>query len=387
MNLFRSGASGTPPAERTQPRAAHPGTFSAHQHGQRSYKLYVPAGYRAGTPTPLLVMLHGCKQDPDDFATGTRMNDHAERQRFLVLYPEQPKERNAQQCWNWFLSTNQERGRGEPAEIVDLVERVCQQYTIDRGRIYAAGISAGGAMAVILAATYPDLFAAVGVCAGVAYRAATNVTGALRTMRRGGNRQRITGRAVLAAMGDYQRVMPLILFHGTADRTVSPVNAQQIVTQWTGLNRLAANGMARTDSALPSETFEEMINGRGVTRRHYDSSDGLTVIETYVVEGMGHSWPGGWERGSFTDPAGPDASALMVEFFQDHPMVDIPGMPASEPARPAPGAPPPAERPVREPPPPPPLRIAAPQAEQKPSRMRRVGGLLKHLWQRIRAKM
>jgi poly(hydroxyalkanoate) depolymerase family esterase len=362
--------------------------FLAQHEGRRAYKLYVPSGYRPGTPVPLLVMLHGCKQDPDDFARGTRMNEHAERHTFLVLYPEQPKDLNPQRCWNWFLAANQVRGRGEPAEIVGMVEQVCQNYTIDRGRIYAAGISAGAAMSLILAATYPDQFAAVGVCAGVAYRAATGVTSAMRAMRRGGNRKHINGRAPYEAMGDHSRRIPLILFHGTADRTVSPINAQQIVVQWTELNRLAADGMARTDSALPSDTTEEQINGRGVTRRRYDSSDGLTLIETYVVEGMGHSWPGGQPQGSFTDPEGPDASALMVAFFLNHSMVDISGgLPRWEPARPAPVAPPPAaERPVREPPPPPPLRFTPPRPEEQPGALKRMGGLLKHLWRRVREK-
>jgi hypothetical protein len=146
--------------------------------------------------------------------------------------------------------------------------------------------------------------------------------------------------------------------------------------------------MARTDSALPSDTTEEQINGRGVTRRRYDSSDGLTLIETYVVEGMGHSWPGGQPQGSFTDPEGPDASALMVAFFLNHSMVDISGgLPRWEPARPAPVAPPPAaERPVREPPPPPPLRFTPPRPEEQPGALKRMGGLLKHLWRRVREK-
>lgn len=386
MDFSLSGASARPPTSRTLSRTAQHGSFVAQQEGRRSYKLYIPSGYRPGAPVSLLVMLHGCQQDPDDFATGTRMNEHAEQHTFLVLYPQQPKALNPQRCWNWFLAANQERARGEPAEIADLIEHVCQQYTVDRGRIYAAGISAGGAMALILAATYPDLVAAVGVCAAVPYRAATTVSSALRTMRRGGNRQRSSGRAVYEAMGNYQRTMPLILFHGTADRTVSPVNAQQIVVQWTELNRLTSNGMARTDSALPSETTEALINGRGVTRRRYDSSDGLTLIETYVIEGMGHSWPGGQPQGSFTDPEGPDASALMVAFFLNHPMVDIPGLPSWEPTRGVPAAPPPAERPMQEPPPPPPLRFTPPLPRQQPGRLKRMGGLLKHLWQRIREK-
>jgi poly(hydroxyalkanoate) depolymerase family esterase len=390
MKSFRPEASAAPLAGSRSPRAAERGTVVVDQEGQRIYQLYVPAGYRPGAATPLLVMLHGCKQDPDDFATGTRMNEYADRHTFLVLYPQQPKELNPQQCWNWFLASNQARGRGEPAEIVAIIEQVCGHYTIDRGRIYAAGISAGGAMALILAATYPDVFAAVGVCAAVAYRAATGVSGALRTMRRGGNRQRISGRAVAEAMGDYQRVMPLILFHGTADRTVSPVNAQQIVTQWSELNRLAANGMAHANQVLPSDTTEEMIAGRGVTRRRYDSSDGLTLIESYVIQGMGHSWPGGSSRGSFIDTQGPDASALMVAFFLNHPMVDLNSNLICEPVarvpQPVAAQPPTEERPVAAPPPPPPLRFEPPLPEQQDGRLKRMGGLLRHLWRRIRDK-
>jgi poly(hydroxyalkanoate) depolymerase family esterase len=330
------------------------GTFTAHRYGIYTYKVYVPTRYRPGRALPLVVMLHGCTQNADDFAMGTRMNEFAEKHMLLVLYPEQAPSANNKRCWNWFRSQNQMRDQGEPAAIVGMVDQVRKHYTIDRSRIYAAGISAGAAMTVTLGATYPDIFAAIGVCAGVPYGSADSASTAMSTMWRGSFNSRLRGNAAYAAMGEYRRVVPVILFHGTADSLVAPINARQLVRQWSQTNRLATDGTtAPSEPVLADVTTAAIPEGHTYTRRVYEGSDGSVMIETYLVEHMGHSWPGGSPTGSFTDPQGPDASRLMVEFFLQHPMVEVPGpqpldvvatpaKPAIPPARPT-VAPSPAE--------------------------------------------
>jgi poly(hydroxyalkanoate) depolymerase family esterase len=150
--------------------------------GTRAYRLYVPSGYR-GQPLPLVVMLHGCSQTPDDFATGTTMNAVAEENDCLVAYPGQTQSANGSNCWNWFLDTDQRRDRGEPSIIADITKEIARGYSIDVARTYVAGLSAGGAMAAIMATTYPDVFAAAGIHSGLAYRCAGATTFRLRRAR------------------------------------------------------------------------------------------------------------------------------------------------------------------------------------------------------------
>jgi len=200
--------------------------------GSLPYFVHVPANYQVGKPVPLIVMLHGCTQTAAEFAASTRMNELAEQYHFIVAYPQQAAANNRSLCWNWFKAANQKRGHGEAAMIAGIVHDIKlneARWTIDPRRIYVAGLSAGGAMASILGATYPELFAAVGVHSGLGYQAATNIIDGLRAMRRGGPDPLKQGQAAYAAMGSVARVVPVIVFHGTSDHQVHIVNGDKTV--------------------------------------------------------------------------------------------------------------------------------------------------------------
>jgi poly(hydroxyalkanoate) depolymerase family esterase len=272
--------------------------------GARSYKLYVPEGY-TGQAVPLVVMLHGCTQDPDDFAAGTRMNALAEEHTFLVAYPAQSGSANMQKCWNWFQAADQQRGRGEPSIIAGITQQVVEDYEVDEGRVYVAGMSAGGAMAAIMGATYPDLYAAVGVHSGLAPGSAHDMPSAFSAMRQGNPgapmpQGQPNGRA---------KIVPTIVFHGDGDGTVHPRNG----------DRLLAHLTAGDGSSLRVATRQgRKPDGHAFTRISYKDADDRPVVERWSVHGLAHAWSGGGHPGSYTDPKGPDASAEMVRFFQQH---------------------------------------------------------------------
>ena len=258
--------------------------------GTRAYKLYVPPGYR-GQALPLVLMLHGCTQNPDDFAAGTGMNDAALERDFFVLYPAQAQHVNASRCWNWFKHNHQGRGRGEPALLAGMTRDVMRRYNIDLHRVYVAGLSAGGAMAAILGDAYPDLFAAVGVHSGLPTGSATDVKSAFTAMK--------AGAAAAASTG---RTPPTIVFHGDQDTTVHPVNGEQVVAACAG-------------AARPEFVRARSGNGRAYTRCIYRDAGSRVVAEHWVVHGAGHAWSGGNARGSYTDSKGPDATEEMLRFF------------------------------------------------------------------------
>ena len=276
----------------------------SYHHPVRSidYKLFIPAK-GTGTPRPLVLMLHGCKQDPQDFATGTRMNVLAREQGVLVLYPAQTRGSNVGKCWNWFHPSHQQRELGEPAMLAALTRSVMDTRGVDPDRVYVAGLSAGAAMACILGRTHSDLFAALGVHSGLRYRAAIGLMSALGAMKHGGVGHALPGPAV-----------PTIVFHGDADGTVHPSNGDQLVN--------AALADWQDLKLLPGETNVEPAV-RASTRKAYADAQGRVQVEHWVLHGGGHAWSGGSADGSFTDPEGPDASAEMLRFFAEHPKHDL----------------------------------------------------------------
>ena len=284
------------------PAAAARGTFGETSFpgpaGNRSYKLYVPSCAEAGVALPLVVMLHGCTQSPDDFAAGTRMNDWAERDGFLVCYPAQTSSANGQRCWNWFKGADQRRDSGEPALIAGITRDVMARQPVDPTRVYVAGLSAGGALAATMGRRYPDLYAAVGVHSGLACGAAHDVNSAFAAMR---------GGAGPHVAEDGAAAVPAIVFHGDRDTTVHPVNADEVAAQ--------AISAAAVETASEDGTAS---NGRAYRRTRHVDAGGRTLVEQWTVHGAGHAWSGGSTSGSYTDPQGPDASGEMLRFFAEH---------------------------------------------------------------------
>ncbi|GGR77358.1 extracellular catalytic domain type 1 short-chain-length polyhydroxyalkanoate depolymerase [Deinococcus sedimenti] len=280
----------------------------------RNYTLYTPTA-GAGAARPLVVMLHGCTQSPADFAAGTRMNDLADTQGFLVVYPEQPASANQNKCWNWFEPAHQARGQGEPAAIRAVVDAVKGRVNVDPARVYVAGLSAGAAMSVIMGATYPDVFSGVGVASGLEFKAATSSSAAFTAMNSGGPNPDAQGTAAFNAMGTFRRTVRTIVFHGSSDYTVYPVNGDQVAAQWVQTNDLADDGQdngSRSTAQVTSRTGT--VGGTG-GRAYTVKSFAGGVVEQWSVTGMGHAWSGGSTAGSYTDPKGPDASAEMWRFF------------------------------------------------------------------------
>ncbi len=294
------------PATPIDPRAKAPPTggsaFEDRTYsgptGTATYKLYIPSGYK-GEPLPLVVMLHGCSQSPEDFAVGTRMNDVAEEHTVLVAYPAQSKSANPSKCWNWFESGHQARDRGEPALIAGITREIMREFPVNPGQVFIAGLSAGGAAAAIMGEAYPDLYAAIGVHSGLACGAASDMTSAFGAMRNGA-----PARCESVGPGTESGRVPTIVFHGDQDTTVHPANGDHVT--------------ARVTTAAPVQTtVEHGVAGSGMryTRTIAVDDRGRPVLEHWVLQGAGHAWSGGNSSGSFADSRGPDASREMMRFF------------------------------------------------------------------------
>jgi poly(hydroxyalkanoate) depolymerase family esterase len=291
------------------------GTFTSSA-GSLVYQGYVPSTYRPGTAVPLVVALHGCSQSADEFRRLTRWDALAEAKGFIVVFPQQGKEGNQQNCWNFFQQAHMRRGAGEPAAIAGVTRWVQQHYTVDARRTYVTGLSAGGAMSSIMAATYPDVFAAAGIGSGCEYAATAACAGYK------GTDPVTAGKQAYQAMGQYERPMPVILFAGDKDTTVPPVNAEQIVQQWQITNDLADDGAHNRSVPVHATrvTRGRVSGGHSYTVTEY--SDGLhkQLLQSWLVNGMGHAWSGGCSCARFADPAGPDETGAMYAFFMAHPM-------------------------------------------------------------------
>ena len=294
------------PATRSVTRPA--GQFDAFSYtnaaGTRAYRLYVPTGGTGG-PLPLIVMLHGGSQGAAIFAAATGLNDLAEREKFLVAYPEQARSANMGKYWNWFAPGHQHRDAGEPSLIAGITRQVTDRYGADAARVYVAGFSAGGAMTAVMAAVYPDLYAAAGVHSGLAYGAASDVASAFSAMRQGPSHP----------SRPPARPVPLIVFHGDQDAIVAPANAAGLIE-----HALQAASPDQRPATLPTAvTRGQVPGGHAYTRTCYQHPEGATLAECWTIHRGGHAWSGGVAHGSYTDPRGPDASAEFIRFFNEHP--------------------------------------------------------------------
>lgn len=265
--------------------------------GSRAYRLFIPSGYH-GQPIPLVIMLHGCTQSPEDFAAGTRMNIIAEEKTCFVVYPAQRAEANHAKCWNWFRPADQQRGGGEPSLIAGITRQIMRDHSVDPRRVYVGGLSAGAAAAAVMGSAYGDLYAAIGIHSGLACGAATDLPSALMAMRQGGGPEAIPrgGSSI-----------PTIVFHGDRDSTVHPNNGGRIVRQSIG----ATSTKAKVHRG-------RVPGGHAYTRTLHTDADGRALLEHWEIHGAGHAWSGGSPAGSYTDPDGPDASREMLRFFLEH---------------------------------------------------------------------
>ena len=277
----------------------------ANAAGSRAYKMYIPSLYR-GQALPLVVMLHGSTQTSDDFAAGTRMNVLAEDESYFVVYPAQDGRANPAKCWNWFRPDDQRRGHGEPSIVAGITCQVMRDYSIDPQRVYIAGLSAGAAAAVVMGATYADLYAAIGVHSGLPFRAAVDLTSALAAMRLGDSRRSSTSCETGAVVED-QGALPTIVFHGDRDTIVHPRNADNVISH-----------------AVTNKKWQKKVRrgrapgGHAYTRTIYIDANRTAISEQWCIHGAGHAWSGGSIAGSYTDPRGPDATSEMLRFFRGH---------------------------------------------------------------------
>lgn len=307
------------------PQLCHAGSYVYDNEivllGGRNHQLWIPTGYRPGEPVPLIVALHGCTQTPLEFAGLTRLSQLADTEKFIVVYPKQSLLANLLSCWNWMYSTNQVRGEGEPAFIMDIVAHVRASYSVDASRIYVVGASAGGVMTSILMSCYSDVFAAAMVASGGMYKAADNTVDSLFVGSSGSRHSpQARGRDAWECSGSVaRRPVPVLVFHGSEDNVAAPVNGEQALAQFIQTNDFGDDA-TDNDSVrnMPTSTSAGIApGGLRYTVRDY-VYNGKHLLQHYLVEGMGHAWSGGDGEFSFAEPDGPDATAIMWAFLQQH---------------------------------------------------------------------
>jgi poly(hydroxyalkanoate) depolymerase family esterase len=310
-----SSPSSASPRSSALPGKSFSGTFT-DAAGPLEYQGYVPSTYKSGTAVPLVVALHGCTESADQFRQLTGWDRLAEAKGFIVVFPQQSPNNNKTKCWNFFQTAHMKRDGGEPSLIADITRWVQKQYTVDPRRTFVNGLSAGGAMSSVMAATYPDLYAAAGIGSGCEYAA----TAACAGYKSSDPVQ--AGKQAFDAMGSHARPMPVILFEGDKDTTVPPVNAQQLVQQWQFTDDLADDAAANGSIPVqPTSVVQGQVpNGHAYTVTTYSDGHHAELLQSWLVAGMGHAWSGGCSCAQYADPAGPDETAAMYAFFMNHPL-------------------------------------------------------------------
>ena len=291
--------------------------------GSLEYKLWVASGYHKDKSVPLVLMLHGCMQKAEDLSAASGMNDLADKNNFLVVYPEQAPTANPLRCWNWFDLKHQSRDSGEPSLIAAVISDVRSSYSVDAHRVFVVGISAGGAMAVVMGVTYPEFFAGLGVVAGMEYKAGTTVEAGLAAMKQGGPSPDQQGllafQTIQKSLVEQKKRMPVIAFQGTKDPYVAPLNTEQLIAQWAQTNDYLDDGKDNDSVTVqsPTEVKGSVPNGYSYTRYLYKDSSGQSLLEKWLVDDLGHAWPGSVTASRFADPKGPNASAEIWRFFSE----------------------------------------------------------------------
>ncbi len=303
-----------PIAQAADVRDTLPGKSSTGRHRlgelSKNWRLYEPSTRTPGAATAMLVFLHGCTQDAADLMRGTRVEMFAERAGLIVLAPEQEASAHPQKCWNWYDPRHQHRDEGEVAWLSSVITMISKRYNVDASRVHIAGLSAGGAMAQLFATAYPEQVASLTVVSGVAVGAAATVPDALLAMRNGPRDGSTSASVVLSRMGERKRAIPLLVMHGTTDAVVSPRNADALVQQWSDV--LDVLSLAR-----PRERLQGASTGKTAQLRAETDAAGRAWLVDWRVRDVGHAWSGGAKEGTYTDPDGADATAMLFAFIAE----------------------------------------------------------------------